>query len=107
MKLGPQYARSLDLVFPNEIGMPMDLRNLSGRAFKPLVKAIGVPEATVHWLRHTVATQLLAAGESPKVIAERLGHTSTQQVLDTYGHVLEGMQQGATDKLEQLLYGNS
>ena len=41
------------------------------------------------------------------MIAERLGHTSTQQVLDTYGHVLEGMQASATDKLAELLYGGS
>ncbi len=85
----------------------MDLRNLARREFAPLARAIGVPQATPYWLRHTVATQLLIAGENPKVIAERLGHTSTQQVLDTYGHVLEGMQASATDKLAELLYGGS
>ncbi len=104
LRLGVNYARELDLVFPTEIGTPMDLQNLNRREFKPLARRIGIPQATPYWLRHTVATQLLSAGENPKVVAERLGHTSTQQVLDTYGHVLEGMQQSATEKLNALLY---
>jgi integrase len=105
VKAGPLRYRKADLVFPNEAGRPAGLRNLAGRHFKKLAKTVGAPDATIYWLRHTVATQLLAAGENPKVVAERLGHTSTQMVLDTYGHVLEGLQQSATEKLERLIYG--
>ena len=54
--------------------------------------------------RHTCATLLLAAGENPKVVSERLGHASIVLTLDTYSHVLPGMQQAATDKLEAMLF---
>jgi integrase len=48
---------------------------------------------------------LLAEGVHPKVAAERLGHATTRQTLDTYSHVLPGMQEEATRKLEAVLFG--
>ncbi|HEY0428431.1 MAG TPA: tyrosine-type recombinase/integrase [Pyrinomonadaceae bacterium] len=55
-------------------------------------------------LRRSCATLLLAEGENPKVVSERLGHATIVLTLDTYSHVLPSMQQSATDKLENLLY---
>lgn len=51
-----------------------------------------------------MATLLLLAGENPKVVSERLGHSSIVLTLDTYSHILPGMQERATQKLEGLLY---
>jgi integrase len=48
---------------------------------------------------------LLAAGEHPKVVSERLGHASVTLTLDVYSHVLPTMQEAASKKLESLLYG--
>ena len=42
--------------------------------------------------------------KSPKVIAERMGHSSITITMDTYSHVLPTMQQAATNKLEVLLW---
>jgi integrase len=50
---------------------------------------------------------LLAAGENPKVVSERLGHASITLTLDTYSHVLPDMQKAAAEKLENLLFGKS
>jgi len=46
-----------------------------------------------HDLRHTHATQLLKAGVHPKVVSEHLGHASIGITLDTYSHVMPGMQE--------------
>jgi integrase len=54
-------------------------------------------------LCHSHATLLLANGEHPKVVSERLGHASVTLTLDTYSHVLPGMQEGATERLNALL----
>jgi integrase len=43
---------------------------------------------------------LIAQGEHPKVIQERLGHASIKTTLDTYGHLFEGLDEAATDRLE-------
>jgi integrase len=57
----------------------------------------------VYGLRHSHATLLLAAGEHPKVVQERLGHSSIQLTLDTYTHAVEGLQDRASERLEALL----
>jgi len=41
----------------------------------------------------------------PKVVSERLGHTKVAFTLDRYGHVLPGMQEKASAKLEAILFG--
>jgi integrase len=46
----------------------------------------------------------LAAGENPKVVSERLGHSGVGLLLDTYAHVLPTMQQQAADRLDALLF---
>jgi len=53
-----------------------------------------------HDLRHTHATQLLKAGVNIKVISERLGHASISITLDTYSHVMPGMQEEAAEKID-------
>jgi integrase len=53
-------------------------------------------------LRHTHASLLLEAGEHAKVVSERLGHSSVAFTLDTYGHLMPGMEEGAAAKLNGL-----
>ncbi len=104
MLLGPEYE-SHGLVFATKSGAPLIQNNLSRREMKDALKAAGLSEK-LRWydLRHTCATLLLAAGENPKVVAERLGHSTVTLTLDTYGHVLPGMQERATERLEALLF---
>ena len=54
-------------------------------------------EISIHGFRHTHATLLLEAGVSPKVISERLGHSSIQITLDLYSHVTEEMEREVPD----------
>ncbi|HYU44681.1 MAG TPA: tyrosine-type recombinase/integrase [Terriglobales bacterium] len=54
-------------------------------------------------MRHTAATIALAAGVSPKVVSEQLGHASTAFTLDTYSHVLPHMQDEAVARIESML----
>jgi integrase len=57
-------------------------------------------EIRFHDLRHTHATQLLKVGVHPKVVSERLGHASISITLDTYSHVMPGMQEEAAEKID-------
>jgi integrase len=56
-----------------------------------------------HDLRHTHAAILIAQGEHPKVIQHRLGHSSIKVTLDTYGHLFEGLDEAAADRLSSAL----
>ncbi len=46
-----------------------------------------------HDLRHTHATLLLKGGVHPKIVSERLGHANNGITLDTYSHILPGLQE--------------
>ena len=85
--------------------MPHDARNLADRHLKPILKRADLPESfRLYDLRHTCATLLLQAGEHPKVVSERLGRAGITLTLDTYAHVLPGMQRKAADRLEAILF---
>lgn len=105
LKIGAAYAKH-DLVFATDLGKPLHYRNLTQRHFEKVLEHTGMKDAgfVLYSLRHSCATLLLSAGENPKIVAERLGHSSVKMTLDTYSHVLPDMQQTATDKLETLLY---
>jgi integrase len=65
----------------------------------------GFPRIRFHDLRHTHATQLLASGIHPKVVQERLGHSTIAVTMDIYSHVTPGMQAEAVAKLD-LAFGD-
>jgi len=56
-------------------------------------------------LRHSHATELLASGVHPKVVQERLGHSTIAATMDIYSHVTPGMQSEAVAKLD-LAFGD-
>ncbi len=62
------------------------------------VRAAGLPWIKVQGLRHTHATILLQAGVHPKVVQERLGHSSIAITLDTYSHAIPAMQEDAATR---------
>jgi integrase len=69
-----------------------------GRAFRTFLRHHHLPLVRFHDLRHSHATHLLQAGVHAKVASERLGHSSIGITLDTYSHVLPGMQEDAVAK---------
>ena len=71
--------------------------------FSKVQKKAGLKGFSPYSLRHTCATLLLLAGENPKIVAERMGHSTIKQTMDTYSHVLPTMQAGATEKLSRML----
>ena len=90
-------------VFCNTLGGPLRRSHFHRQDFKPLLKRAGLPDIRFHDLRHTMATLLLSQGEHPKVVQERLGHSQIGITMDTYSHVLPGMQRAAADRLDAAL----
>jgi integrase len=87
------------LVFTAQRSGPLLNRNFRDRIWLPAVRAsVGEP-MRFHDLRHTHAAILIAQGEHPKVIQHRLGHSSIKITLDTYGHLFEGLDEAAAERL--------
>jgi integrase len=103
-KVGPAYCDQ-GLMFASETGGFADLHNITVRHFKPILRSAKLPALRLYDLRHTCATLLLAAGEHPKVVQERLGHCSVVLTLDRYSHVLPSLQERASQRMDDLLRG--
>jgi integrase len=118
VRLFARKLRASPWVFPNEDGGPMSPRNLIRRSFVPILESAQrkldeeaanasrypeqFPRIRFHDLRHTAATIMLAIGIQPKVVQERLGHSSIAVTMDTYSHVMPSMQREACDRLDAL-----
>ncbi|WP_341360035.1 tyrosine-type recombinase/integrase [Georgenia sp. M64] len=78
---------------PNEVG-----RRWTYRVERAQAVVDGLPRITLKGLRHTHATLLLELGEHPKVVQERLGHSTITTTMNIYSHVTPTMQKAAVDR---------
>jgi integrase len=101
LSLGAGY-RDLDLVLAQWDGTPWKPESIS-TLFRAVVRRAGLGHVRFHDLRHSHATQLLRLGVPAKVVSERLGHATIGITLDTYTHVLPGMQEEAAKKVDVAL----
>ncbi|KPV41987.1 site-specific integrase [Alicyclobacillus ferrooxydans] len=99
--MASEYADH-DLVIARVDGRPVNTRTFDDAWYRSLERA-DVPKIRFHDLRHTHASLLLQQGVHPKIVSERLGHSNINITLDTYSHVLPGLQQKAADDFGQLL----
>ncbi len=98
--MGPLWQDN-GLVFPSELGTMIEDKRLR-EVFGRICHRANLPHIRPYDLRHSCASLLLAAGVHPKVVAERLGHSSVNLTLTTYSHVLPTLQQDAADTLAGL-----
>jgi integrase len=91
-------------VFADVDGNPIHPHAIS-QAFERIVARAGVPKVRLHDVRHTHGTLLIKAGVPVKVVSERLGHGNPAFTIDTYQHVLPGMQAEAARVFEKLVAG--
>ncbi|GAI54232.1 unnamed protein product [marine sediment metagenome] len=91
-----------DLVFSKEDGSPI-MPNAVTLAWIRLAKRVGLNGIRLHDARHTHASLMLKQGVHPKIVQERLGHSSIQITLDTYSHVAPGLQEAAAARFDDVL----
>ena len=83
-------------------GTPINTSRLR-LAFKAFLKRSGLPDIRFQDLRHNYAPLLLSKGIHPKIVSEQLGHANIGITLDTYSHVLPGMEDAAADAMDEVL----
>jgi integrase len=99
--VGPGYQDS-GLVFTRPDGSPIH-PHLFSDWFKQHVRRAGLPKIRLHDVRHSYASAALAAGIAAKVVSERLGHATIAITMDTYSHVLPGLDERAAATVAQLI----
>jgi len=90
------------LVFTRENGTAWHPDRIS-KLFEEAVAASGLPRIRLHDLRHTHATMALGASIHPKVVSDRLGHSTVSFTLDVYSHCVPALAQDAADKIAALV----
>jgi integrase len=102
--VGPLWQDS-GLVFTRPDGAPIH-PDLISDWFGRLAREAGLPKIRLHDVRHSYASAALAAGIPAKVVSERLGHATIQITLDTYSHVLPGLDAQAAETVARLILGD-
>lgn len=95
-------SQDSDLVFSTPDGKPLRPNTVS-RAWATLAARCGVKVISFHAGRHTHASLLLRQNVHPKIVQERLGHSSIAVTLDTYSHVTPGLQEAAAQKFDDII----
>lgn len=90
--------RDHGLVFPSEVGTPLNPRNLQ-RFFDTALQRAGLPDVRFHDLRHTAGTLILREDGRVLLAQQRLGHSRASTTLDRYGHAIPGDQREAAAKV--------
>ena len=92
--------KQTDFVFEAPDGGPIRHSNWYPRHFRPAAARAGLPDALrFHDLRHTYAAFLIAEGAHPRAMMERLGHSTINVTLGTYGHLLPNLEERIDDAL--------
>jgi integrase len=91
-----------DLVFSKSDGSPIRPDTIS-RAWSDLAKRCGISASRLHDARHSHASIMLKMGVHPRIVQERLGHSTIAITLDTYSHVSPGLQEAAAKRFDDVL----
>ena len=89
-------------MFSHHDGSPLCPNSVT-RAFHAIAESVGLKGVRLHDLRHAHATILLQQGVHPKIVQERLGHSSVSTTLDIYSHVVPGLQEAAAQRFDESL----
>jgi integrase len=116
IKIQPQLVKALkewklqcpkgdgDLVFPDTDGQPMHRGNAVRRGVRPALRRAKLRNVTVHSLRHSCASAMIAAGAPITEVASQLGHSNPGVTLKVYSHWFKGTESGALGAIADALF---
>ena len=100
-QVGTAWAET-DRLFTQWNGNPIHPDTITSW-FEKFIKRHGFPHVTLHSLRHTNATLMIAEGVDVKTVSKRLGHANTSTTLNIYTHALQSRDREAAEKLDRVL----
>jgi len=105
-QFGPDYE-SGDLIFANPDGSPLRPDSISATVSLQF-RRLKLPKgASLHSLRHTHTSHLLADGVPLHVVSARLGHSSVRTTQEIYAHLIHGQDDDAARRWEEFQRRNA
>ena len=102
-RTGRIWRNSAHLVFTSTIGTPLDPEAF-GRTVPRICKRAGLGHWSIHELRHSCASLLLAMGVPLEVVSDTLGHATIRVTMDVYGHLLAPARMHAAEAMSRALW---
>jgi integrase len=99
-RLRSPWSQPTDPVFAALWGGVLDRRNMTRRGVEAAPKRAGLAGVSMHVLRHTYASLLIATGANVKYVQQQLGHTSAAMTLDVYAVLFDQAGQAERAKAE-------
>jgi integrase len=102
-QFGPDYRADQDLVFANPDGTALKPDSIS-ETMSALFKRLKIPKpkgVALHLFRHTMASQMLDGGVPLSAVSARLGHSPIRTTAEIYAHMIRGLDDEATRRLEE------
>jgi integrase len=101
LKMGDEWISS-DRIFTQYDGKPIHPDTISGW-MRGFIAKTDLPQITIHSLRHTNITLLLAAGVPLRTVSYRAGHAQTSTTENLYAHAIKTADENAADALDDIL----
>lgn len=86
-------------LFTGQDGKPMPV-SVPLHRLKKILQRAGLPEVSLHSLRHTNATLLIQQGVSVRTVSARLGHSQTSTTMNIYAEQLQSADAAAAEALD-------
>lgn len=91
-----------DLIFTRADGTAFGPA-VASHAFRRVQDEAGLKDSRLHYPRYPYAALLLKTGKHPLIVSAQLGHGGTRTTVDTYSHLLPGLQEEAVKSLRAFL----
>ena len=101
LKMGDKWVAS-DRIFTQCDGKPIHPDSITGW-FREFIAKTDLPQITIHSLRHTNITLLIAAGVPLRTVSYRAGHAQTSTTSNIYSHMIRTSDELAADALDDIL----
>lgn len=101
LKMGDRWEAS-DRIFTQCDGKPIHPDSITGW-FREFIAKTDLPQITIHSLRHTNITLLIAAGVPLRTVSYRAGHAQTSTTENIYAHAIKTADEMAADTLDDIL----
>lgn len=100
---GTPWHNQWNLIFTSNVETPLDPEQF-GKTVPKICEAAGLGHWSIHELRHSCASLLIAMEVPLEVVSEQMGHASIRVTKDVYGHLMPKARAKAAEAMRSVLY---
>jgi hypothetical protein len=100
---GKRWNNEWGLIFTSTIGTPLDPEQF-GKTVPKICESAGLGHWSIHELRHSCASLLIAMEVPLEVVSEQMGHASIRVTKDVYGHLMPKARAKAAEAMRSVLF---